>query len=294
MTITVTDARSNSNDQIAYAANVLKRSGRYRRVFEAVCKGGKKPKTVTMLMKATGFGNVAVLQVAGKLADQQLVHKVKVGSETAYAKDRFFHTNRQKILNLAKDPKKLKRLPTKVNQGGKGGSEKVRIEVRGLRTQIKQIYLDDFDQFSKARKVKDAARTLISEKAFKAGITKLIGETGSFQDWGGEKNDLYTTKLTFKGKRRAVAFAFKGPGTKGILTPKKLGKNGNQIQRLFMSSAEVFVVQYHDQIDEDVIQQMHAFATLNSAREGRQIWYGIIDGDDTNRLMAAYPKKFGL
>jgi hypothetical protein len=51
-------------------------------------------------------------------------------------------------------------------------------------------------------------------------------------------------------------------------------------------------VQHHDQIDEDVIQQMEAFATLNSVREGKRIWYGVIDGDDT--LLQAYPKQFGL
>jgi hypothetical protein len=79
-----------------------------------------------------------------------------------------------------------------------------------------------------------------------------------------------------------------------VLTPKKLGKNGNQIQRLFLSPAEIFVVQYHSQIDQDVIEQMRAFAALNSVREGKRIWYGLIDGDDTNRLLAAYPRQFGL
>jgi hypothetical protein len=33
---------------------------------------------------------------------------------------------------------------------------------------------------------------------------------------------------------------------------------------------------------------------MNSVREGKRIWYGVIDGDDTNRLMAAYPKAFGV
>jgi len=142
--------------------------------------------------------------------------------------------------------------------------------------------------------MQDAPLQSVSEKVFKDGIQKLIGETGAFQDWGGERNDLYTSKIRLKGHRRTVAFAFKGPGTSGVLTPKKLGKNGNQIQRLFLSPAEIFVVQYHDQVDQDVIQQMQAFATLNSIREGKRIWYGVIDGDDTRKLLAAYPKQFGL
>jgi len=235
-----------------------------------------------------------VLQLAGKLADQQLVHKTKLGRETAYEKDRFYAANRAKILRYARSPGKLASLPTKVSARAGSGPGPLRLEVRGARVQIKQITCDEIDQFARVRTARSAPRILISEKAFKAGMQKLIGETGKFQDWGGEKNDLYTSKIRFKGKRRSVAFAFKGPGTKGILTPKKLGKGGNQIQRLFLSPAEVFIVQYHDQVDEDVVQQMVSFATLNSVREGRLIWYGIIDGDDTDRLLSAYPKQFGL
>jgi hypothetical protein len=39
---------------------------------------------------------------------------------------------------------------------------------------------------------------------------------------------------------------------------------------------------------------MKAFASLNSVREGKIIWYGVIDGDDTNRLIEAYPRRFKL
>lgn len=294
MPVSVSDARSNPNDQIAHAANVLKRSERLRAVFKSVCGGGKKPKSVAQLMKATGYNQVAVLQLGGKLADQQLVHKVRAGGETLYEKDRFYAANRQKIIRLSTNPAKLKKLPTKYAPTGVSRGSPIRVSVTGAKIQIKEVTCDDFDQFSKVKKVKTATTRSISEKAFKKGITKLIGDTGSFVDWGGEPNDLYTSKLRHKGQRRAIAFAFKGPGTSGVLTPKKLGKNGDRIQRLFLSPAEIFVVQYHSQIGQSVIEQMKAFATLNSVREGKRIWYGIIDGDDTNRLLAAYPRQFGL
>lgn len=71
-----------------------------------------------------------------------------------------------------------------------------------------------------------------------------------------------------------------------------MGKNGDQIQRLFMSSAEVFIVQYWDQIDESVIQQMTEFAKAKSVSEGKEILYGVIDGHDSNRLIKAYPRAF--
>lgn len=294
MPIAVSDARSNPNDQIAHAANSLRASPRRKKVFIEIYRGKKKAKTVAELMKATNLTQVAVLQDGGKLAGLHIVNQIKIDRKTAYEKDTFIATNKNKILALAASPKKLKEYPTKYNQKSSGGaSGPLRVTVQGAKVQITLVTCDDFDQLAKVRKVRTATKKVISERAFKAGVLKLIGDKGDFQDWGGEKNDLYTTKMKFKGHRRPVAFAFKGPGMQGTLTPKKLGKNGDQIQRLFLSAAEVFIVQYHSQIDQSVIEQMVAFATTNSFRERKRIWYGVIDGDDTNRLMAAYPKAFG-
>jgi hypothetical protein len=293
MVVAVNDIRSNPNEQIAHAVTTLKRSARLQEVFYAICRGGKKPKTVSQLMASTGKAQVAILQLGGKLDDAQLVHKTKVGRETAYAKDRFLASKRLTIQRMIKDPRKLARLPTKYSPRGTSGN--VKITVPGAKIQIKEVTVDDFDQFAKIKRMKPpTSAPKISERAFKDGVLKLIGETGKFQDWGGEPNDLYTTKLRHQGQRRAIAFAFKGPGTKGALTPKKLGKNGDQIQRLFLSPAEIFIVQYHDAIGQSVVEQVKAFASLNSIREGKRIWYGIIDGDDTNRLIMAYPRQFGL
>jgi hypothetical protein len=34
-------------------------------------------------------------------------------------------------------------------------------------------------------------------------------------------------------------------------------------------------------------------SNFNHSRYGtKRVWYGIIDGDDTNRLLAAYPRQF--
>jgi hypothetical protein len=287
----VSDARSNANDQIAHAATVLRRSKNLRTMFEFICRGGTKPKTVTQLMRLTKFSRIQVLQLGGRLADQQLVHKVKVEKETAYEKDRFFAANRDRILRYATNPNKLKNLPTKVSPRSKITGP-VRVTVKGVRVQIKVLTIDDLEQFKAVRKVSNSLGQPISESDFKKGVRRIIGERGKFQDWGGEPNDLFTTKLRLNGKRISTAFAFKGPGTTGILTPAKLGKNGDQIQRLFLSPAEIFIVQYHGQVGQAVIEQMKAFATINSVREGKLIRYGVIDGDDTRRLIEAYRKDF--
>ena len=294
MTAAVSDARSNSNDQISHAATALRLSPRRRKVFSAIYRGKKKAKTVVELMKATKLNRQAVLDEGKKLAGLHIVNQIRISGLTAYEKDAFYATNKTKILKYATNPTKLKALPTKYSPNASQGAGPMRVTIKGAKVQITQVTCDNFDQFAKIKKITSAPAQKISEKAFKDGVRKLIGDTGEFQDWGGEKNDLYTTKLKYKSQRRAIAFAFKGPGMQGTLTPRKLGKNGDQIQRLFLSAAEIFIVQYHSQIDQSVIEQMIAFATLNSVREGKRIWYGVIDGDDTNRLLKAYPKTFGL
>jgi len=71
-----------------------------------------------------------------------------------------------------------------------------------------------------------------------------------------------------------------------------MGKNGDQIQRLFQTAADIFLLQYWSQIDDSVLEQMQMNAKLRSYADGKRIYYGIIDGQDSARLIQAYPKQF--
>jgi hypothetical protein len=71
-----------------------------------------------------------------------------------------------------------------------------------------------------------------------------------------------------------------------------MGNNGDQIQRLVRCPAEIFIIQYWAQIDDSVIEQLKASVTLKSYLEDEQLWWGVMDGNDSARLIAAYPKKF--
>jgi hypothetical protein len=159
---------------------------------------------------------------------------------------------------------------------------------------VKEISIDDIDNFSKVKAIKQSITSSVpmAEAKLKAAIQALMSERGVFTDWGGEINDLYSSRLYLNNVRKSVAFAFKGKATKGILTPKKLGKNGDQIQRLFKSAAEVFIIQYQGLIDQSVVEQMRSFAIAKSATEGVRIYFCVINGQDTDRLIKAYPKKF--
>jgi len=157
------------------------------------------------------------------------------------------------------------------------------------------LTIDEIDSFKKVTTVQLAPgveNVPILEETFKKGLQKILGEQGEFTDWGGEGDDLFSTRLLLNGKRINVAFGLKGRGTKGKLTPKKMGKQGDQIQRLFRAPAEVFLVQYWNQIDESVLEQMKLFATAKSALDGKRIYYGVIDGQDTLRILQAYKECF--
>lgn len=288
----VSDSLSNTNEQICQAAKTIGRSQIRRKVFEAIYHGKKRLKSAEEIAQKTGLTQKSVTMAGKRFHDRGIVEAVRVNGKTMYKKIDFFHTHKSDILAYAGNKKKLEALPTKSRPRV---STVVTVSLNTQKISTKQITIDDVDSFKKVHGVKANGfipRT-VSEAQFKKGIQSIIGERGKFQDWGGEKNDLLTTHLIINGKRMPAAFAFKGPGTRGALVPGKMGKNGDQIQRLFESCAEVFFIQYGDEIRESVTEQMQQLAIAKSAMFGnKKILFGVIDGADSNRLFEAYKEMF--
>ena len=168
------------------------------------------------------------------------------------------------------------------------------IRIPRPRIRARYITIDDIDSFGQVARIRvePGEYTAMAESRFKNGIAKILGEGGKFKDWGGERNDLYTNRVRISDRRLPAAFAFKGVGTRGILTPRLMGKNGDQIQRLFKTAACAVIVQYWGQVAESVVEQMAEFAKAKSATDGSLDFYGIVDGSDSNRLIKAYPQAF--
>lgn len=294
MTLNVADVRANLNENIQHAVRIIGRSQARRDIFAAIYRGKQKIKTVDELMAATGLSHQRVLDEAGKLAGNRIVTKRKVNGRLAYEKDETFVQHKNKVIDLVAHPSKRSKYPTKQEPRVR---QPTIVQIRVARSQPlpQLITVDDVESFAAVRRHPSAPADRLSdlpEARVKRFLQKVIGERHDFQDWGGEKNDLFTNKLRFRGKRRAAAFALKGRATKGSLTPKKMGKNGDQLGRLFTSEAQLFFVVYHSKIDEAVNQQMYAHA-LARALGGARIYYCLVDGDDLARLVAAYPKEFG-
>jgi hypothetical protein len=170
------------------------------------------------------------------------------------------------------------------------------IHVRApFKAQTEFVSIDDVHQFRKVKAVSKVPDSLspprLPEAVIKTGILRLLREDTGQKDWGGENNDIFSVRLNVGNKKLRGAFALKGPGKKGPLVPGKMGKNGDQIQRLFSTPADVFFVQYEDEIKESVVQLMEQLAKAKALLGGK-IRFGIIDRRDTYRLRVAYPGAF--
>ena len=290
----VSDFRANPNENILHAARVIGRSKDRRKVYAAICHGKRAVKTVGEIAVATKLTRKRVLTQGRYLCDNQLVDQTRKDGDTAYRKDAALAQYTKRILSIVDKPSRAQKYPTKQEPRGTIATTKLQITLRTAKPRIVPVTVDHVDSFSKVKTIHGLDRSLNlkgwREESIKRGLRKVIGETREFKDWGGEKNDLYTNKLKLKGRKHA-AFALKGRATKGVLTPKKMGKHGDQISRLVGSTAQVVFVVYHSAIDESVVAQLQAFA-FGKALSGETIYYGIIDGDDLNRLVQAYRSDF--
>ena len=299
--IQTSDTSSHRRDQIANFAEILSNAPAKQRIFEAVYRGKKGTKTVKEIAKVTGFSAKRVTEIAKPLARGEKLFeqgRERINGEvaTVYKKLHFVETNKRKILQLARSKKRLKFYHTKTNPSiqSKGKGQRVVVQIP-FKTKHQFVRIDEVNEFKKVRNVKQIPQSLkparLSEQKVKKGFLKLLKERRDPKDWGGESNDIFTTRLTLNGKLRRAAFALKGPAKTGTLVPAKMGKNGDQIQRLFDSPADVFMVQYEGEIAESVISLMEKLALARSLTR-REVFFGIIDQEDTYRLRLAYPKAF--
>lgn len=158
-----------------------------------------------------------------------------------------------------------------------------------------RISVDDIDSFNKVKmvatsEIKNLCPLEYSEEQIQLWLEEIIGEPEHKKDWGGEINDLFTTQLLVNIKRKNAAFLLKGPGINTItLEISRCGKKGDQIQRLFRSPAELFLIQFIGLISENIIEEARN-KTLLLRHEGINAQFCIIDGYDTARILKAYGK----
>lgn len=121
----------------------------------------------------------------------------------------------------------------------------------------------------------------VPEKKIKRAFAEIISESEVPNDWGGEQFDLWSTVISVEGQRLRAAIAFKGPSRFRPMTIASLGKNGDQIDRLAQTAADLMVVQHCHTITAPVVNMLKAYAS--NFRDPKR--YMLIDGYDTIRIL---------
>lgn len=160
-------------------------------------------------------------------------------------------------------------------------------------TKYGAVDLSAIDEFGRIREVLKRDRSTpniaplkdVPERAVKEAFAEILGQPFVPKDWGGERSDLQAN-VSIRGDRVHAAFLLKGPARFSEMTPAHLGKNGDQIERLFSEPAQLLVLQHCHKVASSVRTTMRAFAcSIDNPR-----YFTIIDGADTVRLFKAYSK----
>lgn len=150
--------------------------------------------------------------------------------------------------------------------------------------EIKQF--DGMDETWFPSKAEFQRMTMVPELVIKGLICRLLGEYSVPSDWGGEECDVLSANLVVDGHRHTGAFLLKGPARFHPMKPTDLGKNGDQLYRLFNIPAQIYVVQHCHNIGAAVRKQAEAFALARSFIAPCKIVF--IDGLTTARLLRAH------
>jgi hypothetical protein len=288
----VSNPSADAHEKIERAAHVLKASKQNFEVFTAIYRNSSRFKSIEQIRGSVSKPNKNTYKAAKRLYSEDIVERKIEGRVVFYGKKDFYATHRDKILRLVKNPARLKAYPTK---------RKIQVTITPktsysfqTKARVRQIYVDDIESFSRVRSIQGAKKANVlrlPERRINAGFCRILNQSEK-KDWGGERNDIYTNKIRFNGSRKSAAFALKGKAIKTELMPGKMGKNGDQIQRLFDATADIYVVAHNRGINERVVDLMQVHAIGKSISHNKRIYFCVIDGDDLGRLVAAYPEYF--
>ncbi len=154
-----------------------------------------------------------------------------------------------------------------------------------------RLFVDDIDSFQKVRDVTPQMVADVlpngflncSEEQVQVALEQILSVPFHKKDWGGEINDLYTSNVMVRGRRRDTAFLLKGPGIgQKEMHIADCGKRGDQLVRLFDTPAQLYVVQYVGPIADLLIKDVKGKAA------GKKVQFVIMDGQDTARVLRAY------
>lgn len=288
------DLGSNLEENLERWAKMLRHKGRNRTVFDKIYASKKAFWSNAEVASATGLSGKIASEATKALHDRTLLVRLP-GSPARYSKRADVYREKRKLLVLADSPRKLAVIATKRKPKGSVANHRTGSFLVGKAI---HITVDDIDSFAAVRKVdketvpEELSPARLPEEVFKKGFENILSERTKLKDWGGENLDLYSTNLVIKGRRKAAGIALKGPGKTGPLTPKKMGTNGDQIDRLLTQSIDVAIIQYEGDVAISIPSLLEKLSREKARSENKNIYFCIINLLDSYRLRLAYPKAF--
>lgn len=166
-------------------------------------------------------------------------------------------------------------------------------EPESLRINIQRI-----DSFEKVRSVNhrdiepymDNGFFNRDEETIKRAFAAIIGESFVPNDWPGETEDLYTSRIRLNAQPTPTSIIFNGPGkVKATQTRlSDLGARGDQLVKMMrVSASTLYVLQSVKSITHEVIETFEALVK-DQRSKGNKCYYCIIDGQDTATILYAY------
>lgn len=168
-------------------------------------------------------------------------------------------------------------------------ADEIKMGIRQDRLYVHPSEIDQFSEVDFQRRLSSkhlSAVALTAEQTVKEALAKILGDPRTAKDWGGERSDHYSTQLTIGGVPHRSAWLLKGKSVKTDMRIAHLGKNGDQIDRLFSEPADLYVVQSNQKISSDVRNMLDVYAH-DYRRVSR---YSLLDGYDTARVLLAHGK----
>jgi hypothetical protein len=186
--------------------------------------------------------------------------------------------------------------PTNVGQLLLGAYWESRIARRYLERIVANSYAriapEEVDAFGRIvevdeREVADLCPLALPEAEVKKQLCGIIGNPFSQKDWGGEVCDIFCN-IGFRRRAVPAAFLLKGRSyAKRPLRIADLGKNGDQLIRMFSLPAELFVVQSNGPVDGAIYNHIQA-QVAEKLMTNQPVYYLVLDGVQTARLLRAY------
>ncbi|HEU5367622.1 MAG TPA: hypothetical protein VFU69_04125, partial [Ktedonobacterales bacterium] len=119
---------------------------------------------------------------------------------------------------------------------------------------------------------------------------EIIGESFVPKDWGGENQDLYTSRMMLDGQRVQTSVILNGPGKvpANEMRLADLGTRGNQLLNMIrITSSTLYILQSVKPVSEDIVDTFERFIR-DERNSGHQCYFCIIDGQDTAEILYAY------